>query len=64
MVQARAMLDALLTKSADEGVLIRSCAAALRHLKYVQKGLAAHPFQAIQLDLAADALQRWRLLVC
>src|SRR4051812_3942142 len=33
------------------------CAAALRHLKHVQEGLAADPFKAIELNLAPDALQ-------
>jgi hypothetical protein len=33
------------------------CAAALGHLQRVSQRLAAHPFQAIKLDLAAHALQ-------
>jgi hypothetical protein len=33
-----------------------SCPAALGNVEYVQKGLAAHTFQAIKLDLAADTL--------
>jgi hypothetical protein len=31
--------------------------AAVRHLEYVQQGLARHTFQAVKLGLAADALQ-------
>src|SRR3974390_1033908 len=33
------------------------CAAALRHLKYVQQGLAAHPFQPVEIYFSAHTFQ-------